>query len=192
MTMALPALREARDFDLAVGVEQARRHYAQGCADRDDFFFGEFAEDADGPDAAHTAREPIAVEQILDVLVFGVAVAGLFDGHIGEALGIGAGGGGHTLHNGVHLFLRIRAVFLPGSERLFDFGADLLYGEEVFVFEHDPLLLGVAGGEDFLDLLMRAGDHVDANQFTDATGGGGTGVGGSLDGADVAAALPYG
>ena len=77
-------------------------------------------------------------EQILDVLVFGVAVAGLFDREIGQALGVGARRRGHALHNGVHLLLGVGAVLLPGSVRLLDLGADLLNGQEVFILEHRP------------------------------------------------------
>src|SRR5450756_2794780 len=174
-----------------IGGGQNGRHHAHRHADLDNLFVGEFAQNADRLDAAHSPRQPVAVQQILDVLVFGVAIAGLFDGQIGQAFGVSARRRGHALHNGVHLLLRIRAVFLPGGERLFDFGADLLYGQEIFVFEHGPLLLAIARREDFLDLLMRAGNHVDAHQLTDAARRGRTRVRSGLDRADVAANLHY-
>ena len=122
-----------------IGGGQNGRHHAHRHADFDDLFFGQFAQDADGLHAAHAARQPVAVQQILDVLVFGVAVAGLFDGQIGQAFGIGARRRGHALDDGVHLLLGIRAVLLPGGVRLLDLGADLLDRQEVFIFEHRPV-----------------------------------------------------
>jgi len=41
-------------------------------------------------------------------------------------------------------------------------------------------------GKDELDFGMGAGDDVHADEFADLLGGGGTGIGGGLDGADVA------
>ena len=101
---------------------------------------GNLAQNADGLHAAHAARQPVAAEQILDVLVFGVAVAGLFDREVGEALGVGARRGGHALDNRVDLLLGVGAVLLPGGVRLLDFGADLLDGQEVFILEHQPVI----------------------------------------------------
>ena len=42
----------------------------------------------------------------------------------------------HALDNGVDLLLVVVAIFLPGCVGFFDFGANLLDGDEVFVFEH--------------------------------------------------------
>ena len=45
----------------------------------------------------------------------------------------------------------------------------------------------VSLGEDAFDLGVRPGDDVDRDQLADAARGGGPGIGGGLDGADVAA-----
>ena len=117
------------------GRDHAHRH-----ADFDHLFFGQLAQDADGFHAAHAARKPVAGQQVLDVLVFGVAVAGLFDGQLGQMPGIGARRRGHALDDGVHLLLGKGAVLQPGCVGLLDLGADLLDGEEVFILQHQPLV----------------------------------------------------
>ncbi len=76
-----------------------------GTAEFDDLFVGQLAQKADGFHAAHAAGQEVGREQIFDVLVFGVAVARLFDGELGEMAGVGAGGGGHALDDRVDLFL---------------------------------------------------------------------------------------
>src|ERR1017187_5292516 len=170
-----------------IGGGQDGRHNAHRSADLDDLFFGDLADDADGFHAAHAAREPVGGKQVLDVLIFGVAVAGFFHGHVGEVFGIGARGGSHAFDNRIDLFLRERAVLLPSCECLLDLGADLLDRDKVFVREHRTLLLQAAGGQDLLDLVVRAGDDVDADELTDAPGRGRTRVRGGFDRADIAA-----
>jgi len=41
---------------------------------------------------------------------------------------------------------------------------------------------GGGRGQDLLDLLVRTGDHVHRDELADPAGGGGSGVGGRLDG----------
>ncbi len=117
----------------------------------DDAFFGDFAQHADGAHAAHPARQQVGVQQVFGDLIFDVAVAGFFDGHGGEGFGVGAAGGGHAFDDGINLRLVEGAVLLPGGVSLFDLGADLLNGDEVFVFEHQPrdFLTGPAPGRTF-------------------------------------------
>ena len=146
-----------------IGGRKNGGNHADRNSDLHDLFLGDFAQNADGFHAAHAPRQIIGGQQVLDVLIFGVAVAGFFHGEFGQAAGMGARGCGHALHNGIHLFLGIRAVFLPGNEGLFDFGADLLNGQEILIFEHLPLLLAAAVGEDLFDLFVRPGDYVHAN-----------------------------
>ena len=128
--MAFPALSEMSDLinrrRSGIGGGQNGRDHAHRDADFDQLFFRQFAQNADGFHAAHAARKPVGGQQVLDVLVFGVAVSGLFDGEIGQALGMGARRRCHPLHDGVHLFLRIGAVLLPGCVCLLDLGADFL------------------------------------------------------------------
>src|SRR5260370_20913512 len=83
--------------------------------------------------------------------MFDVALAGFFDGQSGQRFGIGAACGGHTFDDRVDLLLAVGAVLLPGGVGLFDFSTDLLYGNEGFVFEHQPsdFLTGPAPGNTF-------------------------------------------
>ena len=136
---------------------------------------------------AHAPRKPIRRQQVLDVLVLGVAVARLLDGHFGQPPGVGARGGGHRSTTRVHPLLGIFAVLQPGPVRFFNFGANLLDGQEVFVFQHARYFLRTPPGEGFLDFLVRAGDHVDGHQLADPPGRRRPCVRGGLDRADVAA-----
>src|SRR5207249_5282338 len=88
-----------------VGSGENGGHYADRDADFDQALLGNLAQNADRLHAAHAAREPVATEKILDVLVGGVAVAGFFDREIGQAPGISAGRGGHAFDDCVDLVL---------------------------------------------------------------------------------------
>ena len=170
-----------------IGGGQDGRHHAHGNADLHHLFFRQLAQNADGFHAAHAPRQPVGAQQILDVLVLGVAVAGLFDRHVGEALGIGARHGSHALDDGVNPLLGKGAVFEPGGIGLLDLGADLLDREKVFVLDHRPLLRDAASGEDPFHLLMRPRDDVDADQLADAPGRGRTRVRRRFHRANIAA-----
>ena len=192
MTMALPALSEISDLvdgrGGGIGGGQDGRHHAHRHADFDDFLFGNFAQDADGFHAAHAARKPVAVQQVLDVLVFGVAVAGLFHGQVGQPLG-------HwrapprpcaprwrppVPGNRCGTSARLRMPFRPWC------GPPGWRGG-LYPRASAALLLEPAGGKDLFDFLVGAGNDVDADQFADPAGGGGARIRGGFDRADIAA-----
>ena len=170
-----------------IGSGQNGRHHSHGNAHLHHFFFRQLAQYADRLHAPHAPRQPVRAQDVLDVLILGVAVAGLFHRHLGETPGIGARGGPHPLDDGVDLLLGKATVFEPCGIGLLDLGADLLDREKVFVLDHHPLLLDTASGEDPFHLLMRPWDHVNADQLADAPGRGRTRVRGRLHRAHIAA-----
>ena len=100
---------------------------------------------------------------------------------------MGAGGGGHVLDNGVHLLLGEITVLQPGSIRLINLGADLLYGQEVFSSNISRIFFETTRGDDLLHFLVRTRNDVHRDQFADPAGGGGAGIRRGLDRADIAA-----
>ena len=131
-----------------------------------------------------------AAQQILDVLVFGVAVAGLFHRQIGQPLGIGA-----------RAAAAMRSTIASTcSWEYVRYFCQAAYAFSTLVrtswIDRRSLSSSIAArlllafrraGKDLLDLFVRAGNHVDADQFADAPGRGRTGVGGGFHRADIAA-----
>ena len=119
-----------------IGGGQDGRHHSHRDPDLSDLLVRQLAQNADRFHPAHTAGQQVGAEQILGQLVRGVAVAGLLDGQLRQALRFSARRGGHPLDNAIDLLLVKVTVFLPGGVGFFHLGANLLNGNEVFVFEH--------------------------------------------------------
>ena len=78
---------------------------AEGLGDLDDLAVFEAADDADRLHRPDEAVDLLGGEQVLLDLVGDDAVAGFFVGEAGQRLGLGGGGGGHRVDDGVDLLL---------------------------------------------------------------------------------------
>ena len=93
------------------------------------------------------------------------------------------------------MHLREEAVPLPSGVGLLDFGADLLYGNEIGIREHAEtrrlsyvlVFRFIGAREDFFHVGMGCRNHVHGDQFTHAAGSSGSGVGSGFYGSYVSA-----
>ena len=191
------AARLERDQDLVdggrrrVGRRNDGRDDAERLGDLDDPPIVVPRDDADGLHRPDELVDLLRAEQVLLNLVFDDAVAGFFDGEPREGFGLRRGRGGHRVDDGVDLLLAEFGELEPGllgaaRERArFGDRCEIAIGlRRACGFSHG--LLGSLG-QDPLDFGVRPRNDVDRDELADAPGRGGAGVGGRLDGADVAA-----
>ena len=177
-----------------------RRDDAERLGDLDDL---PILDPPDDPDRLHRADEAVDLvggEEVLLDLVGDDAVARFLVRQAGERLGLGRGGLGHGIDDGVDLFLGELGEETRGLLRAAREGARFVNRGQVAIglgrgLRHagperaeGGLRLGVLDlGEDFLDFRVRAGDDVDRDELAYAPRRRRARVGRRLDRADITA-----
>jgi len=138
-------------------------------------------------------------EAIFRGLICYISVAGLFDGYARELFARFSGRGGARVHNRIHFGLGKFGESLLRLVRSLDGGAGFLDGDEVGIVQTQKakprgasrklfLRAGVrTTRQNLLDMLVRARDYVHGHEFTHATRGCCSSIGGSFHGAYIAA-----